>query len=79
MRLQGIQEDKAGLFTRILFKLLRRRTGRVPKPLTVYAHRPKIMRSFLRLGQAVQKGDELPARVRRLSMYWTAKLVECPF
>ncbi len=79
MRLQGVKKENAGPFVRILFRLLRWRTGKVPKPLTVYAHRPAILRSFLKLGRTVQGSDQLPARLRRLVMYWTARLVECPF
>lgn len=79
MRMSGMKDAEAGFTTRILFALLKWRTGKVPAPLRVYAHKPGIMRGFLTLARRVRGVGALPERLKRLAMYWTAHRVECPF
>lgn len=79
MRIVGIESKKGGFLLRIFFWFLKLRLGRVPPPLRVYAYRPGIMWSFLRLARVVRKKGALPPRLKGLAMYWTARSVECAF
>lgn len=79
MRMAGVPDGRGRPWVRFLFWLLRRRTGAVPEPLRLYAHRPEILRAFSGLVRAVGKSGALPERVKRLVMYRTARLVDCPF
>jgi alkylhydroperoxidase family enzyme len=79
MRIKGLADDQGPLWLRILFKILRRRTGGVPAPLRVYGRKPKLLRAFLGLVKSVRAPGELPERLKRLAMYWTARQVECAF
>lgn len=79
MRMEGVRDGEGGLFVRLAFWYLRRRLGYVPAPQRIYAHHPKIMKGFGSLARTVEKSDALQTRVKRLVMYWTARLVECPF
>lgn len=79
MRLKGVQTGKGGWFVRVAFWFFGRKLGKVPAPLRVYAYRPSIMRSFLGLVRAVERPGALPERLKRLAMYWTARLVECHY
>jgi hypothetical protein len=79
MWLKGVQIGEGGWFVRIAFWFLGRKLGKVPAPLRVYAYRPSIMRGFLRLVRAVEGQGVLPDRLKRLAMYWTARLVECRY
>ena len=79
MRIPGITNDKGPIWQRILFRFMEKRPGGVPAPLRVYGWKPKILRSFLGLGKAVRTPGELPERLKRLAMYWTARQVDCAF
>jgi hypothetical protein len=79
MRLKGVETGQGGWFVRVAFWFLGRKMGKVPAPLCVYAYRPSIMGSFLGLVRAVESPGVLPDRLKRLAMYWTARLVECRY
>jgi hypothetical protein len=79
MRLKGVQAGKGGWFVRVAFWFLARKLGQVPAPLQVYAYRPPILRGFLGLVRVVERPGVLPERLKRLAMYWTARLVECRY
>ncbi|WP_237569818.1 carboxymuconolactone decarboxylase family protein [Mycolicibacterium lacusdiani] len=77
-RLEPLSPTKASLMTRLMWRYTRRRFGEVPKPFAVYAHHPGLM-----LAGAVHEGmldrasGALPASVRQLAVYWTARTVGC--
>ncbi|MBE0599603.1 MAG: hypothetical protein IH614_20375 [Desulfuromonadales bacterium] len=79
MRIKGITNNEGPLWLRILFRIMGRRPGGVPAPLRVYGRKPQILRSFLGLVKSVRSSGELPERLKRLAMYWTARQVECAF
>lgn len=79
MRIAGIEKSKGPIWLRGLFMFMESRSGGVPAPLRVYGWRPKILKSFLGLGRSVRAPGELPERLKRLAMYWTARQVECAF
>jgi hypothetical protein len=79
MRLKGVKSSEGSWFVRVAFWFLARKLGQVPAPLRVYAYRPSIMRGFLGLVRAVESPGVLPERLKRLAMYWTARLVECHY
>lgn len=79
MRIGGVRDGEGSPVVRLIFHLLRRRSGQVPKPLRIYAHRPGILLGFGRLTRAVESPGPLPDRLKRLAMYWTARLVECRY
>lgn len=79
MRLKGVTSGAGGWFVRVLFWFLGRKKGKVPAPLRVYAYRPSILKGFLGLVRAVERPGALPERLKRLAMYWSARLVECRY
>lgn len=79
MRIHGISDKEGPLWQGIFFKIMGSRSGGVPKPLRVYGWKPKILVAFLRLGKSVRAPGELPERLKRLAMYWTARQIECAF
>ena len=49
VRSQGVQDNEAGLLTRIIFWVAKRRIGRVPLGLRVRARDPKLLRNVVRM------------------------------
>lgn len=79
MRIKEISDDQGPIWMRIAFRVMGRRPGGVPAPLRIHGWKPKILRAFLRLGKTVREPGELPERLKRLAVYWTARQIECAF
>ena len=77
-RLAPLPPAKTSLTTRLMYRYAKRRFGEVPEPFTVAAHHPRLL-----LANAVHEGmlqsasTTLPANVRELAVYWTARTVGC--
>ncbi len=77
-RLEPLTPDKAPLLTRLMYRWAKRRFGEVPEPFAVYAHHTRLM-----VANAVHEGllqnasKTLPADIRELAVFWTARTVGC--
>ena len=79
MRIKMVTKDDGPLFSRLLFRLIETFRGKVTPPLRAYGWKPATLLRFLGLGRAIRARGELPERLKRLAMYWTARQVECSF
>jgi len=79
MRLKGVQDRDGGWLVRIVFGLLRLKSGSVPEPMRIYAYVPSILRAFGGLARTIRKPGTLPGRLKGLAMYWTARTVQCSY
>jgi AhpD family alkylhydroperoxidase len=77
-RLEPLTPANAPLLTRLMYRWAKRRFGEVPEPFAVYAHHTRLM-----VANAVHEGllqsasKSLPADVRELAVFWTARTVGC--
>ena len=80
VRSEGVQDNEAGLITRIIFWLAKRRLGRVPLGLRVRARDPKLFRAHCAHG-SVQRfaGHRADAPLKELAQLKVAMMVGCPF
>ena len=84
-RIEGVSPEKAGVFTRFVYWLARRKVkavageGRVPGPLTVMAHHTPIMLAYGGFESGLERAQRVPARLKSLAMIRAATLVGCPF
>lgn len=77
-RIAAVPPQRAGLFTKLLYKVAKRRFGEVPEPFAVAAHHPRLMTANLVHEGLLQSGSKkLPASVRELAVFWTAQTVGC--
>ncbi|MUM16387.1 carboxymuconolactone decarboxylase family protein [Mycobacterium sp. CBMA271] len=77
-RIEPIAPRNATLLTRIMYRFAKRRFGEVPEPFTVIAHHPKLMRAAAMHEQMLGSASKvLPANVRELAVFWTARTVGC--
>jgi hypothetical protein len=77
-RVEVVPDEKASLISRILFRIARRRLGRVSEMWRVCAHVPKI-----HLGRGIfelllDRSTLVHRRLRWLGVIKTAMLVGCP-
>lgn len=78
-RIQGIEPAEAGLFTRFVYWMTRRKLGRVILPVKIAAHHPRLLRAIgaMEAGQAA--AQSVPAPIKALAGLKAATLVGCPF
>ena len=79
LRSQGIQDHEAGLITRIIFWLAKRRLGRVPLGMRVRALDPKLFRHIVRMDLYGASQGTVPTRLKELAQLKVAIMVGCPF
>ncbi|MGH3559281.1 MAG: carboxymuconolactone decarboxylase family protein, partial [Mycobacterium sp.] len=69
---------KAPLWVRAAYRYAKRRFGEVPEPFTVAAHHPRLLVANAVHETMLQSGSrKLPASVRELAVFWTARTVGC--
>jgi hypothetical protein len=66
-RIQGIADKQANVFTRLVYWAVRRKIGRVPEPMRITAHQPRLLAALsgmelaqeaMRTVDPVVKGDQ---------------------
>jgi alkylhydroperoxidase family enzyme len=67
------------LFARIVFFFTRRMLGKVPTPMRVTAHNPKIFKGMAQMELAQKGAKSLPPRLRTLVGLRVATRVGCLF
>ncbi|OLF18755.1 carboxymuconolactone decarboxylase family protein [Actinophytocola xanthii] len=77
-RVPGVPTKQAGPLLRVLYRIVTRRFGAVPEPLTVLAHHRKLMMASGRHELAVEKASTvLPANIREIAVYRVAQQIGC--
>ena len=79
MRIRMMTTHVGPMLSRALLRVLSVFSGKVSPPLFVYGWKPATLLMFLGLGRSIRAKGEIPERLKRLAMYWTARQVECSF
>ena len=77
-RIEPLSPKRAGLLTRTMYRVAKRRYGQVPEPFAVVAHhRPLLIASAMHETMVQRASRKLPASVRELAVLWTARRIGC--
>ncbi|MGV0808037.1 carboxymuconolactone decarboxylase family protein [Mycolicibacterium setense] len=77
-RIPAVAPKQAGLLTRAMYWYAKREFGEVPEPFAVAAHHPRLLVANAVHEGLLQSGSKkLPATVRELAVFWTARTVGC--
>jgi AhpD family alkylhydroperoxidase len=77
-RIAPVAPERASLMTRLMWRYAKHRFGEVPEPFAVYAHHPGLMvAAGAHEGMLQRASTTLPASVRELAVYWTARQIGC--
>jgi AhpD family alkylhydroperoxidase len=77
-RIEPLPPKRAGLLTRTMYRVAKRRYGEVPEPFAVVAHhRPLLVASAVHETMIARASRKLPASVRELAVLWTARTIGC--
>jgi AhpD family alkylhydroperoxidase len=77
-RIEPLPPKRAGLLTRVIYRVAKRRYGQVPEPFAVAAHHRKLMVAGAVHETMVDRASKtLPVSVRELAVFWTARSIGC--
>jgi alkylhydroperoxidase family enzyme len=77
-RIAPLPPDRAPLWIRAIYRYAKRRFGEVPEPFAVAAHHPRLLIAGSVHQTALEHASrKLPANVRDLALYWTARKIGC--
>ncbi|MDT5091494.1 MAG: hypothetical protein QOH60_857 [Mycobacterium sp.] len=77
-RIESLPPKRAGLLTRAMYRYAKRRFGEVPEPFAITAHHRGLLIAGAIHETAVERAStKLPANVRELAVYWTARAIGC--
>jgi AhpD family alkylhydroperoxidase len=77
-RIEPLPPKRAGLLTRAMYAIAKRRYGQVPEPFAVAAQHRKLMIAGAVHETMVDRASKtLPVSVRELAVLWTARAIGC--
>ncbi len=77
-RVEPLPPKQANWLIRAMYRYAKRRFGEVPEPLAVAAQHPRLLIANAVHEAMLQSGSrKLPANVRELAVFWTARTVGC--
>ena len=77
-RIEPLPPNKTSLLVRAMYRYARRRFGEVPEPIAVTAQHPRLLVANAVHEAMLQSASRtLPANVRELAVFWTARTVGC--
>jgi hypothetical protein len=77
-RINGVTKPP-NLFARVVFWFSKRMVGRVPLPIRIHAHHPKIFGGMARMELAQDKAKRIPFEVKAIAQIRIATRIGCPF
>jgi hypothetical protein len=78
-RIIGVKASEAGWITRLLYRALEKRIGRVPKSKTLAAHYTPTLLASTWMDAMCSSGRTVPIVLKELAQLKVATLVGCPF
>lgn len=77
-RIESVPPKQANWLVRAMYRYTKRRFGEVPEPFAVVAHHPRLLvANAVHEGMLQSASRRLPANVRDLAVFWTARTVGC--
>src|SRR6266403_4400531 len=68
-----------GIFTRIIYSMVKRKVGRVVMPVKIAAHHAKLLWGYGQMEQSLFASKLVDAGLKNLAQLRVATLVGCPF
>ena len=78
-RAAGVQNQDAGIRTRVIFWLTKRRLGRVPLSARIQARDPKLLEAAARMSIHIARPSAVQLKLKELAQLKVAVMVGCPF
>ena len=83
MRMAGADPNEQGglrgLFTRLVYRMTKKKLGHVAGPVQIVAHHPRILWGYGQMEQSLAGSTLADAELKHLAEMRVATLVGCPF
>jgi alkylhydroperoxidase family enzyme len=77
-RIEPLTPTRANWLVRAMYRYTKRRFGEVPEPFAVAAHHPRLLvTNAVHEAMLASASRRLPAGVRNLAVFWTARTIGC--
>jgi AhpD family alkylhydroperoxidase len=77
-RIEPLPPQRANPLVRLMYRIAKRRFGEVPEPFTITAHHRRLLVATAVHETLTERAShKLPASVRELAVYWTARAIGC--
>jgi hypothetical protein len=77
-RTKGVQDDEAGVFTKLIFWRARRRLGHVPLSTRIRAHDSNLLALAELMSRYTSARGTVPPKLKELVQLKVAAMVGCP-
>jgi hypothetical protein len=83
--MNGVEADQAGWLTRLLYRLVKRKVGkltgraRVVEPVRITAHHPRLLMALGQMEMGQDAARSVPAALKLLASIQAATLIGCPY
>jgi len=84
-RMNGIEPDQAGWFTRIVYWIVRRKVGketgkaRLVEHVKITAHHTRLLRAYGQMEMGQEAARSIPTQLKSLGSLKAAMQIGCPF
>jgi hypothetical protein len=78
-RIEGIGDRQANAFTGFVYQAVKRKLGRVPEPLRIMAHQPRLLAAVSGMEMAQEGMRSVNPVIEALVGIKAAILIGCPF
>ena len=78
-RIPGVEAKEAGLLTRFLYRMVKKKIGRVVMPVKVTAHHPRLLRAYGHMEMGQEAAHSVDKRLKALVQIKVALMIGCPF
>jgi hypothetical protein len=79
MRIRGIEPEDAGPVLRFVYRIVRRKVGKVIGPVKVQAHHFRLLRAIGAMEAGHEAAHRLPKALKTLASIQVARMIGCPF
>ena len=84
-RMNGVEPERAGWFTRIVYWIVRRKVGKetgqakLVEHVKITAHHTRLLRAYGQMEMGQEAARSVPAALKSLVTLKAATLIGCPF
>jgi hypothetical protein len=78
-RMRGVEEGRAGLVARAIFREVRRQAGKLSEAFPILAHAPSVLRGWTAFEFFMGRTRAVDPKLRKLAELKTAVMIGCPF
>jgi hypothetical protein len=78
-RMEGVPLKRAGFLTRLIYRFAARMVGKIPEPMMIQAHQPRIFDAVVGFEFFLDRARRVPKSIKTLAGIQAAMSIGCPF